>query len=85
MLHCFIWAASSCNQCSLRLRACWAGCTFHQYHLLSVRCGPQASIIVFLLAVVIGTGVTLTAAFGGRFAIQDLIHRHNIAFSSLCT
>ena len=44
----------------------------------------QASIIVFLLAVVIGTGATLTAAFGGRFAIQDLIHHHQLGFTSLC-
>jgi hypothetical protein len=44
----------------------------------------QASIIVFLLAMVIGTGATLTAAFGGRFAIQDLIHHRNLGFGSLC-
>ncbi|CAL8469952.1 g9494 [Coccomyxa elongata] len=44
----------------------------------------KASIIVFLLALVIGTGATLTAAFGGRFAVQDLVHHRNIGFSSLC-
>ena len=44
----------------------------------------QASIIVFLLACVIGLGATLTAAFGGRFAIQDLIHHNQLGFSSLC-
>ena len=44
----------------------------------------QASIIVFLLALVIATGVCLTAAFGGRYAIQDLVRHSNIAFSSLC-
>jgi hypothetical protein len=39
---------------------------------------------VFLLALVIATGATLTVAFGGRFAIQDLIHHRDIGFSSLC-
>jgi hypothetical protein len=39
---------------------------------------------VFLLALVIATGATLTAAFGGRFAVQDLINHRNIGFSSLC-
>ena len=45
----------------------------------------QASIIVFLLALVIATGVVLTVAFGGRYALLDLIHHSNIAFSSLCS
>ena len=45
----------------------------------------QASIIVFLLALVIATGVCLTAAFGGRYAIQDLVRHSNLAFSSLCS
>ena len=40
----------------------------------------QASIIVFLLALVIATGVCLTAAFGGRYAIQDLVRHSNLAF-----
>ncbi|CAK0779361.1 hypothetical protein CVIRNUC_004754 [Coccomyxa viridis] len=45
----------------------------------------KASIIVFLLALVIATGVCLTAAFGGRYAIQDLVRHSNLAFSSLCS
>ena len=45
----------------------------------------QASIIVFLLAIIIATGGCLTAAFGGRYAILDLAHHSNIQFSSLCS
>ena len=45
----------------------------------------QASIIVFLLALVIATGVVLTAAFGGRHAILDLVRHSNIRFNSLCS
>lgn len=45
----------------------------------------QASIIVFLLALVIATGVILTAGFGGRYAILDLVRHSNLAFSSLCS
>ncbi len=45
----------------------------------------QASIIVFLLALVIATGMILTAAFGGRYAILDLVRHSNLAFSSLCS
>lgn len=45
----------------------------------------QASIIVFLLALVIATGVVLTAAFGGRKAILDLVRHRDLAFSSLCS
>ena len=45
----------------------------------------QASIIVFLLALVIATGMILTAVFGGRYAILDLVRHNNLAFSSLCS
>ena len=45
----------------------------------------QASIIVFLLALVIATGGCLTAAFGGKIAILDLARHNNIHFSSLCS
>ena len=45
----------------------------------------QASIIVFLLALVIATGVVLTAAFGGRKAILDLVRHRDLAFTSLCS
>ena len=48
-------------------------------------CIVQASIIVFLLALVIATGVVLTAAFGGRKAILDLVRHRDLAFSSLCS
>ncbi len=59
----------------------WAS---HELCFERVCASLQASIIVFLLALVIGTGATLTAVFGGRFAVQDLIHHRNIGFSSLC-
>ena len=49
------------------------------------RCNTQASIIVFLLALVIATGGCLTAAFGGRVAILDLARHNNIRFNSLCS
>ena len=45
----------------------------------------QASIIVFLLALVIATGGFLTAAFGGKLAILDLARHNDINFSSLCS
>ena len=45
----------------------------------------QASIIVFLLALVIATGGFLTAAFGGKLAILDLARHKDINFSSLCS
>ena len=53
--------------------------------VLRMPCLVQASIIVFLLALVIATGSCLTAAFGGRYAILDLLHHTNIQFSSLCS
>ena len=45
----------------------------------------QASIIVFLLALVIATGGFLTAVFGGKLAILDLARHNDINFSSLCS
>ncbi|CAL5218926.1 g672 [Coccomyxa viridis] len=50
-----------------------------------VKRSGKASIIVFLLALVIATGVILTAGFGGRYAILDLVRHSNLAFSSLCS
>ena len=37
-----------------------------------------------LLAGIIGAGAVLTAAFGGRTAINDLRTGHDVAFSSFC-
>ena len=44
----------------------------------------QASIIVLLLAAVMGAGAFFTAAFAGRHALMDLIQRQNIGFHALC-
>lgn len=45
----------------------------------------QASILVMLLAGIIGAGAVLTAALGGRTAVLDLSSGHNVAFSSFCS
>ena len=44
----------------------------------------QASIVVMLLAAVVGTGALLTAGFGGRAAVHDLVTGHNLAFVPVC-
>ena len=48
-------------------------------------CGAvQASIVVMLLACIVGTGALLTAGFGGRNAVHDLTMHDHIGFASFC-
>ncbi|KAK9843827.1 hypothetical protein WJX81_007905 [Elliptochloris bilobata] len=49
-----------------------------------VKRSGKASIVVFLLAMVIGIGAILTAIFGGRDAVLSLVARRNIGFGSFC-
>ena len=44
----------------------------------------QGSIVVMLLAGVVFAGTLLTASFGGRAAIHDLITGQNLRFSRFC-
>lgn len=44
----------------------------------------QASIVVMLLACIVGTGALLTAGFGGRNAYHDLSTGNNIGFAPFC-
>jgi hypothetical protein len=44
----------------------------------------QASVLVFLLAVLIIAAAGLEVVFGGRSALTDLIHRRHVGFNALC-
>lgn len=44
----------------------------------------QASIVVMLLACIVGTGALLTAGFGGRNAVHDLATHTGVGFASFC-
>ena len=44
----------------------------------------KASIIVMILAGIIGVGALFTIVYGGRKAVEDLVHRENLGFASLC-
>ena len=58
-------------------------CNSHLADTDSVSC-VQASIVVMLLAGVVGSGALLTAGFGGRAAVQDLVMGRDLAFMPLC-
>ena len=44
----------------------------------------QGSIVVMLLAGVVFVGTLLTASFGGRAAVHDIMTGQNLHFSSFC-
>ncbi|KAK9808079.1 hypothetical protein WJX73_003368 [Symbiochloris irregularis] len=44
----------------------------------------KASIVVMLLACIVGTGALLTAGFGGRNAVHDLSTGNHIGFAPFC-
>ena len=44
----------------------------------------QGSIVVMLLAGVVFVGTLLTASFGSRTAIHDLVTGQNLQFSRFC-
>ena len=44
----------------------------------------QASLLVFLLAILIMAATVLEIAFAGRSAITDLMHSRHVGFHSLC-
>lgn len=50
----------------------------------SVRRSGRSSLVVFILAVIIGTGCLLQAAFGGLAIVQDIRTGRNLSFSSFC-
>jgi hypothetical protein len=50
-----------------------------------VRRSGRASLIVMILAGIIGLGAAFTAAFAGRAAVAALISGEDIGFSPFCT
>lgn len=50
----------------------------------AVQRSGKASIVVMLLACIVGTGALLTAGFGGRNALHDLVTGHHVGFNSFC-
>ena len=44
----------------------------------------QASLLVFLLAILIMAATVLEIAFAGRSAVADLMHHRHVGFHSLC-
>ena len=49
-----------------------------------IRRTGRASLIVIILAAIIGVGACLTAGFQGRQAVSDLIHKTDLGFSPFC-
>ena len=50
----------------------------------SVRRSGKGSLIVFILAMIIGTGAVLQAVFGGIAVVQDVKSGRHLSFSSWC-